>query len=96
MSSLQILNKIIAFLHNRKQITHFKISSGKNSIFRQPVAKKMQSLKLFCKIIAYLQNQLQKRVHFKKSSGKKKEKCFANKSAYLRSQFKQKYRLSKN
>ena len=66
----------------------------KSSIFQQPVPKKVRNLKISGKIFAYLQKQLQKIAHFKKSAGKKK--CFGTIGAYLRSQFKQKSLISKN
>ena len=66
---LPILDEIIAYFHNKSHIS--KNHPQKNSIFQQPVAKNMRSLKIFDEIIVHLRNHLQC-AHFKKIGWGKK------------------------
>ena len=91
MRILPILDEIIAYFHNKSRIS--KNQQQNKLHFSTTVAKKAQNLKILVEVIAYLRNQLQKIVRFKKSA---EEGCFNKISAYLRSQFKQTPCISKN
>ena len=52
MQILPISDELIAYFHNKSRIS--KNHLRKNSIFQQPVVKKMQCLKIFGEIIAHL------------------------------------------
>ena len=64
------MHEIIAYVH--KKITHSKKSTTKKFHVSKNSCKKGQNLKIVGEIIAYLQKQLQKIVHFKKLSEKEK------------------------